>query len=109
MFIEKIYSHSKNNYSINIDWNYLQKLYKESCFCVSMDTNLSTYISVDGHEEKCFSNISEYLLNQGLIGKDYKEPNRKKGAKRKLNPVVLEDTSFTDESMDVSFGGGISS
>ena len=72
--------------SSKTNWSYISTLYKASCYCISINTDMESYIELEGEETNCYKDISAYLLSVGWY---------------------LENIPYTDERLDVPFGGGL--
>lgn len=50
-----------------IDWNKVVEIRKSSCYCLSLKTDLETYLEVEGSEEECVDEFIKELKSSDLI------------------------------------------
>lgn len=49
------------------DWTKVYEVRKEGCYCLSLTTDLETYLEVKGSEEECVDEFIKELKSSNLI------------------------------------------
>lgn len=73
---------------INFDWQELHLIFSSSCSCVTIETDLESYVDLTYKNSNCILNIENFLTVNGL---KYKEK-----VKRNRNKVCFNEKVFFD-------------
>lgn len=49
------------------DWTKVYEVRKQGCYCLSLTTDLESYLEVEGSEEECVDEFIKELKHDGLI------------------------------------------
>lgn len=53
--------------SFNLNWEILNNIYKASCHCTAITTDLETYIEVEALQQDCLDELCNNFISLGLV------------------------------------------
>ncbi|MBQ0114084.1 MAG: hypothetical protein KBT03_13220 [Bacteroidales bacterium] len=56
----------------NVDYNKIVDLKYSSCYCLTLSSDLESYLEIEGHDNECVDGYSTYLIDLGLLIDDGK-------------------------------------